>query len=139
MFNLRVQNLARDELNGQHCQTSERSISKTSTLNSIKLCSTMMIFDSTIVFEKWSSGKKRSRFSCFVRSPLSRSLANRLIIIVEYQFCSDFHRNDCFAPKFFGELDFTRSNEQKVKLLFLTNDYYKDSGNDIKDEVTLRE
>ena len=44
MFNLWGQNLARDELNGQHCQTSERSISKTSTLNSIKLSAGMMMF-----------------------------------------------------------------------------------------------
>ena len=44
LFNLWVQNLARDELNGQHCQTSERSISKTSTLNSIKLSAAMMMF-----------------------------------------------------------------------------------------------
>ena len=44
MFNLCVENLAGDELNGQHCQTSERSISKTSTLNSIKLSAGMMMF-----------------------------------------------------------------------------------------------
>ena len=44
-----------------------------------------------------------------------------------------------FCSQFFGELDFPQINEQKVKPLFLINDDNKDSGNDIKDEVTLCE
>ena len=84
-------------------------------------------------------GQETKSVLMFCEKPLSRSLANRLIIIVEYQFCSDFHRGQCFAPKFFAELDFTQINEQKVKPLFLTNDDYKDSGNDTKDDVSLRE